>query len=1125
MNVIVMKSLFLFLIGLCCIGSGFSQNLKGKAPEDALLFLAGTTYAEGGNHAWLLWQAQDTALLQGRTYAIYRKTGDASSGNSFSRVALVQPTRRSAFLDARIDALPSGLANKAGVNETIDGLFGDVMPKVSLSLGNKMSALLQIASKEKELFNRLYFLSRTEPAVAVAMGTGALVEMPSALSTFEVRMQPNGGNTPGVDFSQVVGRVTLDRNNPASIAAPGPPVVIPDASPKGHLNVALRWGVTDELKRDTPLTYGYGVYRITKAFAEATNVDTTPPTPVQLEGFLTNNAAHAQQVNLLPVLPTELLTLTEAATIPLDEGADPEFRDPYFILDDNQAQLEGNPAFEDGEQFYYYVATLDILGRPAAISEGTLVTMCHRFPPMVPVNVDASSQYSYDNVSQTSSTHLAVTWSAPETTPEPSHYLVYRWESVEQMTSAAGDPATEAGHLISGNIPHVAGTERYEFVDNGAGAPGLPAQAGATFWYSVKAVLATACGDLPSGHGAPDWAVLREWKGPLNPGGEITWVEVCPEIKKVGEVEMVTMTTALAQLFSGNSQNAVPLIFKVEAVDSAIVSAAQIKLLVVDDDVVTGEQFLGQHSYKGEGPSEFSEHRFVPQGAISAQSKVFVEICARLRGGKSVCERFPLAGLNYVVTDPPSAAQLCFQICVVEMVREEGFEVSGGGRGIHSPTAPNGSARPVEFTFTPTPGTGEYKLYERIDAGPLVMIEQGTVAIPGAEVTITDSDHPAHASVVCYFLQYFDQHGNPSPMSLVRCLRFSSRVDLPVPMLAQVEHAGDTANPQGTLRWSCEPNGVERFVIGIGDGISSIEMEYSPDLAPHTVKRLVLASGGGLTTVDVQTSELHNEVKHHDFQTGRVGGNFGNPALPGQYEITLNLKSGREYQFYVKARSADGGLGEVSNLVKFTWTESGPPVGPQVPWPARSLPPIDENFIPEVKAQMIQIDSIAAGPAAMIKIGTVTHVEPNSVVPGRIIYDGGAYLIPTRIPDGNGYSYDVFTTKEGESLLPFALYRYQVPNLYFPTVSGDVAQVAPLLEKLRLHETTEGALDYIEIQDPLITAAIDPDDSEEMGLYLIDSQGVVEGATYVYLLVRFKENGEVDRTIPTNSLFVPLTQE
>ena len=101
----------------------------------------------------------------------------------------------------------------------------------------------------------------------------------------------------------------------------------------------------------------------------------------------------------------------------------------------------------------------------------------------------------------------------------------------------------------------------------------------------------------------------------------------------------------------------------------------------------------------------------------------------------------------------------------------------------------------------------------------------------------------------------------------------------------------------------------------------------------------------------------------------------------------------------------------------------------------------------------------------------------------------------------------------------FALYRYQVPNLYFPTVSGDLVQVSPLINRVRTgpYLTTQEGL-----YDPFLELLENPQRLPLYGLYVKDTQGAIRGARYVYVLVRFKENGEIDRCIPTNELEIPL---
>ena len=61
----------------------------------------------------------------------------------------------------------------------------------------------------------------------------------------------------------------------------------------------------------------------------------------------------------------------------------------------------------------------------------------------------------------------------------------------------------------------------------------------------------------------------------------------------------------------------------------------------------------------------------------------------------------------------------------------------------------------------------------------------------------------------------------------------------------------------------------------------------------------------------------------------------------------------------------------------------------------------------------------------------------------------------------------------------------------------------------------------IGLYDPYIEILTDPDGGAP-GIFVKDTQGAIRGARYVYVLVRFKPNGEIDRSIPTNELTIPL---
>ena len=74
-----------------------------------------------------------------------------------------------------------------------------------------------------------------------------------------------------------------------------------------------------------------------------------------------------------------------------------------------------------------------------------------------------------------------------------------------------------------------------------------------------------------------------------------------------------------------------------------------------------------------------------------------------------------------------------------------------------------------------TEGTEEYKVYRRIDNGPLTLIEQGLASFSDAvSVAVEDQNLPLNGAKICYFAQLFDEHGNPSPMVRIDCIETRS---------------------------------------------------------------------------------------------------------------------------------------------------------------------------------------------------------------------------------------------------------------------------------------------------------------------------------------------------------------
>ena len=1094
-----MRHLFIILLLLPCL---FAQ--------EGLRFLSSTTFhdAESGrNFAYLMWQAENPQNLRDLDMTVFAKPGQPSSGSPFTRRGRMALQTNVPVISALLDSTPEILVEPQLLEERIDGLFGAFLPGVDLSLAMKISGVLQVAETDPEVYRRLLYFSRTHPFMGIVMGTAGAYPFNGTAATFELR----SGNG---DVAVVEARITVDIANPPVINQPGAAVHVTDESASGHLNVKLRWGIPDPLARKTTLVYGYNVYRINRTFAESAGFHLTPPAPDVMTGLLSAAPEEARLINRVPIMPTAVMSPTEAA----DLVADPE---TAFITDDNGVILDGGTPLNDGDQFYYYIAARDILGRPGNLSEATLVTFCDRHRPEAPIRVRVAHHHEGGSSAADS---LRVSWEPPLSGDTPDFYYVYRWENPAEMLAAA-QPFNPTDHLIAGPIPHNPNLRRYSIDDNGPGSPALTPGSyrdagddGKTFWYSVRAAKNTACGVLGSGNSSPAWGVLRDRYGPFAAGSEtITSTRIGPEVTRGSMVRRSLKPGESAADYAGTDDRFV--LISVERVDARIEGA--IVYRAVDDGV-------NPPSYRRLGSKIFSTGDEVlevrvsrPQDFFSDPKQGFVVLARDVEGDVGFAV---VTGSEIDNPDNNRVVEIPFFADIAETTRT----TSGGGVSgddIHTTVDPgSGAIVPTEITFNPSDDAREYKLYKRVDGSPLLLVDQGEIVDPDVEMTIEDSALPANSSKVCYFLQYFDEHGNPSPMVELGCVQTTSKVDMPVPILSQAERLGTENAPQVKLQWFSETEGVERFRIYIQDGDTRVPGVYSPELDPVILHLPQPPTGplGPFPTIPSPGSGSFGGSAQGftAYATGRVGGNFGTPARPNEFEITLNVAAGRDYQFYIESVSPAGDLSRPSNTVDFIWTPSPAAVGPNVPWPARALPPLHPDFISGVKAQYLENENEGRH-YAVVKIGEITgSTQQSGAEPSISGSEGGTPFRQPALYREDTTDLELYTSSGGELALPFVLYRYQVTNEYFPDVSGDVVQVSPLIDRIRTGPGV-GDLSPVLIHDPFIELLYDPT-SGTYGVYVKDTQGVVRGSTYVYVLLRFKENHEIDRAIPTNELFIPF---
>ncbi len=289
-----------------------------------------------------------------------------------------------------------------------------------------------------------------------------------------------------------------------------------------HLRVRLRWGTPDALRRLSLLQLGFNVWRIPLAAAQAGGFDVNPPAAAQLHAN-----TNFTQVNTLPIMATKDYAPLAGAGGPND----PTDLTTYFVADSNgrspgSAQFPNGSTppgylaapFNDGDQFYYFVAARDVLGRDGVVSPGGLATACRKDLPSAPTKLTVLNNVQFLALgSGTNQQRLLLRWAQNTNSSDVvTQYWVYRWAN---PAMALTNDATPSNNVI-GVVSQVANTNWSFLLDTNASAPGTPGPS--NFWYTIRAVSQSACGSLLfSPNSAPASGVLRQRAAPSATKGEL----------------------------------------------------------------------------------------------------------------------------------------------------------------------------------------------------------------------------------------------------------------------------------------------------------------------------------------------------------------------------------------------------------------------------------------------------------------------------------------------------------------------------------------------------------------------------------------------------------------------------
>jgi hypothetical protein len=295
---------------------------------------------------------------------------------------------------------------------------------------------------------------------------------------------------------------------------------------------------------------------------------------------------------------------------------------------------------------------------------------------------------------------------------------------------------------------------------------------------------------------------------------------------------------------------------------------------------------------------------------------------------------------------------------------------------VHDPRPPGaGSVQGIDITVLTNATAKEYRIYRRVDEGPLTLIRQGEFGQPAEQYE--DAAMPLNAATICYYIQVFDEQGNPSPLvRLDPCLRVAGTV--PTPILSQISATNTPTAPQMSVQWFCPPYGVDRFEVWISSEGDPLSASPSDSLAlSNTPVTLTVQVEGTNTTRDFQI-----------FRTPHVGIGFGDSANGSTFQVNVGVKPSSRYLVFVRAIASDGAAGARSNVKAYQWMPGSinALATDPVPWPSRPLPPTAaaSTFNSGIQASYLALPGRFTGLG--VRIGAVMNpADTNDVGTNNII--------------------------------------------------------------------------------------------------------------------------------------------
>ena len=136
-----------------------------QAALENMIFTVGTSTSSGGTPwSYVCWQAQNPESIKGKTFAIYRKVGDANSPALYQRQGLVSLQSNPAVIEPLLERGHHLKDNWNKLEIALTNFFKGLLPANDTSTAaEKLSVVIRGSLNDPGNFKNLVFLGRTFP--------------------------------------------------------------------------------------------------------------------------------------------------------------------------------------------------------------------------------------------------------------------------------------------------------------------------------------------------------------------------------------------------------------------------------------------------------------------------------------------------------------------------------------------------------------------------------------------------------------------------------------------------------------------------------------------------------------------------------------------------------------------------------------------------------------------------------------------------------------------------------------------------------------------------------------------------------------------------------------------------